>query len=482
VSHIARRNAGDVCQLGFDALGLVSAWLATIQLRVLLNPFMERRLTVGELYSLAPPVYIVLLLWIAAAVWLSAFRPPKRQLAAGHFANLFESVMLASVLIVVATFFFRQFGAGLSRSFVLLFMPVCLLCMLAARYLGVLAGAAADKRWPAPERVAVLGNGAEAQAVAERVRNAGERSATLAGLILPDASSEPDQPSAGEPVLGTTKRLAELINRTQLDRIIVVNGSVTEGEIDACGIVSKRMGVVLSRALAAPAAAVQVEFGERFGLSLLDLHPLAFTQPQEMLKRCLDIALSAACLFLLAPLLLFAALLVKLTSPGPVLYTSQRVGRGGRHFTFLKFRSMYAHQMARQHVAAQNEKNGHLFKLRRDPRVTPLGRFLRKYSIDELPQLFNVLRGDMSLVGPRPLPAEDLDPDGQSRQFRSWSEQRSRVLPGITGLWQINGRSDLSFERMIELDIQYIRQWSFDLDLRILVETPLVVLFGTGAY
>lgn len=482
MSHIARRNAGDICQLGFDALGLLSAWLATIHVRLLLNPFMQRQLTAEELYSAAPPLYIVLLLWMTTAVWLGAFRPPKRQLAAGHFANLFESVMLASVLIIVATFFFRQFGAGLSRSFVLLFMPVCLLCMLAARYLGVLAGTATDKRWPAPERVAVLGNGAEAHAVAERVRSAGERRAMLAGLILPDATSEQDEPAAAELVLGTTKRLAELINRTQLDRIIVVNGSLTDREIDECGVVSKRMGVVLSRALAAPKVAVQLEFGERFGLSLLDLRPIAFTQRQEMLKRCFDAVFSGACIILLAPLLVFFAILIKLTSDGPVLYTSQRVGRGGRHFTFLKFRSMFVNKMARQHVATQNEKNGHLFKLRNDPRVTPLGRFMRKYSIDELPQLFNVLRGDMSLVGPRPLPAEDLDPDGQSREFHSWSEQRSRVLPGITGLWQINGRSDLTFERMIELDIEYIRKWSFDLDLRILVETPLVVLFGTGAY
>jgi lipopolysaccharide/colanic/teichoic acid biosynthesis glycosyltransferase len=143
---------------------------------------------------------------------------------------------------------------------------------------------------------------------------------------------------------------------------------------------------------------------------------------------------------------------------------------------------MHIERMDRKHVADKNQKNGHIFKVKDDPRITPVGRIMRKYSIDELPQLVNVLRGDMSLVGPRPLPAQDLDPDGQSSQFRAWSEQRSRVLPGITGLWQIRGRSDLTFEQMIDLDIDYIRNWSLDLDLRILLETPVVVLTGKGAY
>ena len=482
MTHATRRSIGNALQFSFDTVGLVSAWHGTINLRLLLNPLMQRQLTRQDLQLLVPPVYIVLLLWIAAGIWLHAYRPPKKQLVAGRFANLIESVILASILIIVATFFVRQLGAELSRSFVLLFMPVCLICMLLARYLAVLARTAGEKMWPAPERVAVLGNGAEACEVADRVRRADARSVTLAGLILPgETSDEPALVAAG-PVLGTIQRLAEVINRTRLDRIIVANGCITDREVDECGVISKRMGVVLSRALVVPSVAVQVEFGEHFGLPLLNVRPIAFTRGQEMVKRCFDIVLAGAVILLLAPLIAAAAILIKLTSEGPVFYKSPRVGRGGRYFTFVKFRSMYAHKMERRHVVERNEKNGHLFKMRNDPRITPLGRFMRKYSIDELPQLFNVLRGEMSLVGPRPLPAEDLDPDGQSREFHAWSEQRSRVLPGITGLWQINGRSDLTFERMIELDIEYIRKWSLDLDLRILLETPLVVLVGKGAY
>jgi lipopolysaccharide/colanic/teichoic acid biosynthesis glycosyltransferase len=143
---------------------------------------------------------------------------------------------------------------------------------------------------------------------------------------------------------------------------------------------------------------------------------------------------------------------------------------------------MYVGSEDRGELAACNEKSDHLFKIRNDPRITPVGRFMRHFSIDELPQLVNVLLGHMSMVGPRPLPAWDLDPDGQSRHFQVWAEQRSRVLPGVTGLWQVRGRSDLPFEKMIELDLSYIRDWSFWLDFRILLATPLVALSGRGAY
>jgi len=482
LSQTNRRSITKVLQFSLDAVGLIAAWYGTIDLRLLLNAVMPVQLTRQQLHLLAPPIPALMLLWMAVSFWLRAYRPARRHMPGERFANLIESTVLAGLMAIVVTFFFREFGADLSRSFVLLFMPMCLSCMLWARYTGVLVLSAFDRAWASPERVAVLGHGDEAREIAERVRNAHESGVMLAGMIAPGDGAEDEDVVAAGPVLGTANRLAEVINRKRLDRIIVVNGSLSDREVDECGVILKRMGVILNRSVPIPKAATRVELAMHFGMPLLELRPVVFTRRQEVAKRCFDIAASAASILFLAPVMLLFALLIKATSKGPVFYKSPRVGRGGRHFTFVKFRSMYTDKMDRMRVTHKNEKNGHIFKVRNDPRITPLGRFMRKYSIDELPQVFNVLRGDMSLVGPRPLPAEDLEPDGQSREFNTWSEQRSRVLPGITGLWQIRGRSDLSFEEMIELDVEYIRQWSLELDLRILLETPVVVITGRGAY
>jgi lipopolysaccharide/colanic/teichoic acid biosynthesis glycosyltransferase len=218
-----------------------------------------------------------------------------------------------------------------------------------------------------------------------------------------------------------------------------------------------------------------------YGIPLVEIQPVSFTTADCLVKRAFDVIGSSLLLLLLSPILLLIAFLVKATSDGPIFYKAARVGRGGRYFTFLKFRSMYTDR-GRATVQAKNEKDGHIFKIRNDPRITPLGRILRRYSLDELPQLINVFLGDMSLVGPRPLPIEDMEPDGMSRRFAIWSEQRASVPPGITGLWQIRGRSELPFADLIKYDLEYVHNWSLGLDLRILMETPRFVVSGKGAY
>lgn len=211
-----------------------------------------------------------------------------------------------------------------------------------------------------------------------------------------------------------------------------------------------------------------------------------------IIKRILDITGSLTGLILFAPLFIVISLIVKFTSPGPVFFKQERIGEGGKKFTFLKFRSMYVnsdHAIHKEYIKklikeqkSYSEEKGEkqlsaIYKIKDDPRVTPIGRFLRKTSLDELPQFINVLKGEMSLVGPRPPIPYEIE------NYNPWHRRRiMEVKPGITGLWQVYGRSSTTFNEMVRLDLRYVREWSIWLDLKILVQTPYVVFVGKGAY
>jgi exopolysaccharide biosynthesis polyprenyl glycosylphosphotransferase len=193
-------------------------------------------------------------------------------------------------------------------------------------------------------------------------------------------------------------------------------------------------------------------------------------------KRFFDVLVSSFILLLTSPLLLLIALLIKVTSPGPILFRQVRVGRGGRYFWCYKFRSMCVDaEDKKSRLMHLNEMSGPVFKIKNDPRITWIGRVIRKASLDELPQLFNVLLGDMSLVGPRPPVPEEVE------QYTPYQRKRLSVTPGITCIWQVSGRSNISFERWVELDLLYIETMSFFTDLKILVQTIPAVLRGDGA-
>jgi exopolysaccharide biosynthesis polyprenyl glycosylphosphotransferase len=197
-----------------------------------------------------------------------------------------------------------------------------------------------------------------------------------------------------------------------------------------------------------------------------------------VVKRLVDVLGSLALLFMLAPLFALVALIIKLDSPGPVLFAQVRVGLNKRRFSMLKFRTMVNGAEKRQaELEDLNEAGGPVFKIKDDPRLTRIGKFLRRFSIDELPQLINVLRGEMSLVGPRPLPVRDVERIDVASQKRRFS-----IKPGLTCLWQVNGRSDVNFEEWVRMDLQYIDQWSLGLDILILLKTIPAVFKGPGAY
>jgi lipopolysaccharide/colanic/teichoic acid biosynthesis glycosyltransferase len=193
---------------------------------------------------------------------------------------------------------------------------------------------------------------------------------------------------------------------------------------------------------------------------LFTLRPPVFEGIDFAIKRTFDLVISTILLVLLSPVLLASAVAVKLSSRGPMIYRSTRPGMAGRPFRCLKFRTMRVHgDQDQADLESLNEASGALFKIRQDPRLTPVGRFLRRFSLDELPQLVNVIRGEMSLVGPRPLPVRDFE------RLEDWHKKRYLVLPGITGLWQVSGRAELDFDDLVRLDFLYLERWSVFLDV-----------------
>jgi exopolysaccharide biosynthesis polyprenyl glycosylphosphotransferase len=221
----------------------------------------------------------------------------------------------------------------------------------------------------------------------------------------------------------------------------------------------------------------RVEFVPGQTLPLFELKPPVFDGVDWYVKRTFDLVGSSVLLVLFSPVMLLSALAVKLSSRGGVIYRSSRPGIGGEPFPCLKFRTMYEDADKRQsELEKHNEVSGAIFKIRRDPRVTAVGQFLRRWSLDELPQLFNVLRGEMSLVGPRPLPQRDFD------RLADWHRKRYLVLPGITGLWQVSGRSELDFDELVRLDFLYLENWSVFLDLSIMLKTIPAVIKAKGAW
>jgi len=228
----------------------------------------------------------------------------------------------------------------------------------------------------------------------------------------------------------------------------------------------------------------QPQLRERFAMHAaehsIEVRPLSEPRARRRVpayKRPFDITVALLAILLAAPILVVTAIAVRLSSPGPILFRQMRVGQDGRLFEFLKFRSMYTDAEARKaDLAAANERGDKCFKMREDPRVTPVGRFIRRYSIDEFPQFFNVLRGEMSLVGPRPALPDEV------AEFTEYEKGRMQALPGITGVWQVSGRAEVCFAQMIEMDLDYARNCSLRRDLGILMRTFGAVLSGRGAY
>jgi len=322
-------------------------------------------------------------------------------------------------------------------------------------------------------RAVLVGSGRHIEDVAHALTDEVHAPVEMVGFI-----SLTPRPDNGLRSLGRIEDVARVLDVYRIQEVIIADPDFPQERavelVDTC----HQRGVTVRIAPSTMEILVQrAEFVPGASVPLFELRPPVFDGIDFFVKRTFDLVVSAFLLLILSPLLALIALGVRLSSRGPIIYRSYRPGIGGEPFACLKFRTMFTDAEERQQeLESLNEVSGPIFKIRLDPRVTRVGRLLRRYSLDELPQLINVLRGQMSLVGPRPLPQRDFD------MLDDWHKKRYLVLPGVTGLWQISGRSELDFDDLVRLDFLYLERWSVGLDLAILLKTIPAVLSRRGAF
>jgi len=322
-------------------------------------------------------------------------------------------------------------------------------------------------------RALLVGSGKHIEAVAHAIGGRSRTHVDLVGYI-----SLTPRPQNGLRSLGRLEELTDVLGSERIDEVIIADPDFPQERavdlVDRCHqrgvtvhVAPSTMEILIDRAVFMPGESVP----------LFTLRPPVFEGVQYAAKRSFDLLLATIALVVLSPLLLAISIAVKLSSRGPIIYRSIRPGMGGKPFRCFKFRTMREHaDQIQDDLEPLNELSGTLFKIREDPRLTGAGRLLRRFSVDELPQLVNVIRGEMSLVGPRPLPMRDFE------RLEDWHKKRYLVLPGITGLWQVSGRSELDFDDLVRLDFLYLERWSILLDLSILMKTIPAVLTRRGAY
>ncbi len=425
-------------------------------------------------------------------VWLSALLPTiwvacvganrayeSRYLGVG--SEEFRRVMTAAVWLTAGVGTFSWITkAEVARGYVLIALPATALFTLAGRYAARKRLHRLRARGECVQRVVIVGEPESAATLIRRLRKERYHGLEVVGACLPEDAPQAALDHVGIPVVGTFDSVGEAVRRAKADTVAVL----------ACpemyGPALRRLSWSLERyssdILVAPTlvevAGPRIAIRPIAGLPLMHVDHPELTGGRRVMKGLFDRCLAGLLLLFLAPLLLVIAALIKVTGGGPVFFYQRRIGRHGAPFTMVKFRTMVsdAERLRADVIHLNRHHDGPLFKIKNDPRVTRIGAWLRRYSLDELPQLINVLIGDMSLVGPRPpLP-------GEVSAYGLDARRRLVVKPGLTGLWQIGGRSNLDWEESLRLDLRYVENWSLALDALILWKTLFVVARGNGAY
>ncbi|MQY04016.1 sugar transferase [Actinomadura macrotermitis] len=417
--------------------------------------------------------------WLLVLAMCRAYQPRYTGVGYEEFHRVLRAGFILTAAVAVVAYATKT---EIARGYVVMALPFGTFLNLVARYR--LRKWLHRQRWKGEcmRRVVAVGHRAAVGDLIRLLRQKAYHGMDIVAVCLPPALTSGDDAVAeveGVPVLGDFGQAAAVVEHLGADSVAVLACP----EMD--GVALRRLAWQIERddveLVVAPAlmdvTGPRISIRPVAGLPLLHVEHPELEGGRKIFKDLFDRSGALFGLVALAPLLFVVAVLIRMTSNGPVLFRQTRVGRDGREFTVFKFRTMVADAEARKHTLLEhNENDGVLFKIKADPRITGVGRWLRRYSLDELPQLLNVLRGDMSLVGPRPPLPEEV------ARYGGDVHRRLVVKPGLTGLWQVSGRSDLSWEESVRLDLRYVDNWSLALDLQIMWKTGAAVFRGSGAY
>ena len=421
-------------------------------------------------------IFLLPVIWVASMLVARSYEERFLWVGPEEFRRVFFAAALLLATVGTVSWGFRL---EVARGFVVIALPLATAFTLLQRYVRRQLLHRARARGAFLQTTLLVGHRGAVGALDEQMDREAYHGYRVIGCCLPRSQYTPSADAFnGLPVLGDLDEVADVVARYEVDTVAVLPCP----ELD--GPAMRRLGWALEKTraelLLAPAitdvVGTRVQIRPVSGLPLLHMERPELTGIRRVTKTLFDRTSAALGILVIAPALLCIAVAVRTTSRGPVFFRQERVGRDGKTFTMLKFRSMVdgAHRM----VDSLHSDNGNdvLFKNRQDPRTTPVGRFIRRYSLDELPQLINVLRGEMSLVGPRPPLQREVDKFGYDMR------RRFLVKPGLTGLWQVSGRSDLSWDDSVRIDVRYVENWSLTFDFMILWKTVGAVLRGSGAY
>ncbi|MBU0515316.1 MAG: sugar transferase [Proteobacteria bacterium] len=464
-----------------DAIFVAVAFWLAYQLRLALP---EHLPLLGKLKKFGDDPVVLTESWQALAMiivswWIllnltGVYSRASRTRLASLFFSLLKTNILGIFILGAAAFIFRL--SSVSRLMILFFVVLNFSILFIEKWVVYwLLNRFAVTRQPL-DHILIVGTNDQVNRFVQRLASRPEEAVRLVGLVswsLADVGRE----IFGFPILGTVHHLDQILSSRAVDEVIVIQPGRKVDDLETVALLCEEVGIKTSIvANLFDLAISRTRFRYLAGVPMITYTTTPIDEWGLFFKRMLDLFASALGLLLLWPLFVVAAVLIKLDSPGPVFFTQTRSGLNGREFTLFKFRSMVPDAEEQQsQLATFNEMGGPTFKMTDDPRVTWIGKFIRKTSIDELPQLFNVLKGEMSLVGPRPpLP-------GEVAQYERWQRRRLSVRPGITCIWQVSGRNQIDFDEWMRLDLQYIDSWSFMLDIKILVRTLAAVLSTKGA-